>query len=325
MIVSETVDDTAQSLGFPARVGLVILGFTSVASLLGWVYGVARFDVLFRLVTVPGALVLLGLGLGPVRTRPALRRVIVVGTIAGLVGTIGYDVFRIPFIYGGGMLLLSPIESYGVLADGGAGSSGWTDFLGWSYHLSNGIGFAIAYVAMAERRHWGWGVLYAAALETGTILTPFADSYSLTGKWGVIAVAYAAHVPYGLALGWFGRYPDRTLRGLAEIGRWSVPALVAGSFVGLALWLEPGSGGGETELVVRDGRLVPEWTVTALGECVEIRNLDAEPYGLAAAINSPTLPANGSAEMCFADPGVHRVRTTGEVFAGGFVIVDPER
>ena len=46
---------------------------------------------------------------------------------------------------------------------------------------------------------------------------------------------------------------------------------------------------------------------------------------LGALDGAPSLPPGESATVCFAAPGVHRIRTTDTPYSGGFVIVDPER
>ena len=73
-------------------------------------------------------------------------------------GTIGYDLFRLPFV-ASGLRVLAPIDSYGVLLLDAHTSSPLSGFAGWVYHFSNGIGFGIAYAAVAlGRRRWYWAV-----------------------------------------------------------------------------------------------------------------------------------------------------------------------
>lgn len=320
----------------PARVGLFFLGFTSVASLLLWVYGLARFDVAFAMVTLPGTVALVVVAVAAVRTdRKDLRDIMAIGTVAGLIGTLGYDVFRIPFIYGGGFLVLSPIESYGVLAAGADTSSGFTDFLGWSYHVSNGVGFGIAYAAVAMRRHWGWGVVFALLLETGTVVTPFADSYQLSGKWFLIGVAYAAHVPYGLALGKACQHPERTRVLMSQLGRHTAPVALALTVAGLAVWLRPWSVDPDIQrgrevadgpsMIVQLGRVSPEFVVTRPGQCVTIHNSDQHERVLTLEKTDYPIEAQSSLQLCDTSEGVHRLKSDEGPFTGGFLIVDPER
>lgn len=318
------------------RAVIFLLGFTSVASLLGWVYGVGSFVDLFRFVTIPGSLLLIGVAVWATRNdvKP-VRDVMAIGTVAGLIGTLGYDVFRIPFVYGGGFLVLSPIESYGVLATGADTSSGWTDLVGWAYHVSNGVGFGIAYAAVAMRRHWAWGVLFAALLETGTVLTPFASSYQLGGKYFIIGVAYAAHVPFGLALGRLCQRPERTRELMSIIGKHTAPASLGLSLVGLVMWLQPWSLDPNIEagravsdgpsMVVRSGRVSPEFVALRIDECVTVRNDDDEALALTLQEVDHDLASRSTIDICPTGDGVFRLKSDAGPFAGAFLIVDPER
>lgn len=322
------------------RGALFVLGFTSVASLLGWVYGVSSFTVLFRVVTLPGSMVLVGVAIWATiwakgETGGGVRDMLAIGTVAGLIGTFGYDVFRIPFVYGGGFLVLSPIESYGVLATGAESSSGWTDMVGWTYHLSNGVGFGIAYAAIALRRHWAWGVLFAALLETGTVLTPFASSYQLEGKYFIIGVAYAAHVPFGLALGKLCQHPERTRELMAILGRHVAPISLGATIVGLALWLQPwaldsniSAGRAVADgpsLIVQQGLVSPEFVALERGECAVVRNADDVVRTVTLQETAIVLAPTSESDLCPTGDGVFRLKSDAGPFTGGFLIVDPER
>lgn len=318
-----------------ARVAVFLLGGTSVASLLAWVYGLGSFRGWFLAVSVPGQVLLAAIALWAVRRDDLeeLRVLLLAGFLGGLVGTLGYDLFRVPFVLGG-LRVLAPIDSYGVLAAGTAASSQWTGLLGWSYHVTNGIGFGLAYAMLAPRRHWGWGVVWAMVLETATVVSPFATQYALRTDAGFrlvpIAIAYAAHVPFGLAIGFAVQRPQRWADGVRPLGRFAVPGLVAAVLAGLVLWLQPWSSGlaaegravaaGPSALVV-DQRFEPEWLRMAPGDCATFDNRDDVTYDIEAGATTAVLDP-GATEVCFTEPGVHRVRTTDEPYAGGFVIVD---
>lgn len=329
--------DTAVVTRMPTwvRVVVFLLGGTSVASLLAWVYGLGAFQVWFLVISVPGQLALAAIALWAVRRDDLaeLRVLLVAGLLGGLVGTLGYDLFRVPFVLAG-LRVLAPIDSYGVLAAGAFESSQWTGLLGWTYHVTNGIGFGLAYAMLAPRRHWGWGVAWAMVLETATIVTPFATQYALRTDEGFkllpIAIAYAAHVPYGLAIGVAVQRPERWAEAVRPLGRAAVPGLLVAVLAGLTLWLQPWSGGvaaegraladGASALVI-DQRFEPEWLRVTPGECVTFDNRDPDPYEVEVGTTSAVLDP-GTTEVCFPEPGVHRVRTTDEPYAGGFVIVD---
>lgn len=313
------------------RLGIFLLGGTSVASLLAWVFDLGSFSAWFLAVSVPGQVALLALGIWLARRADLadLRTLLIAGLLGGLIGTIGYDLFRVPFVLGG-LRVLAPIDSYGVLALDAATSSTTTGFTGWSYHFANGLGFGLAYAAIAGKgRHWGFGLGWALMLETVTIVTPFASTYALSGKWVPITIAYAAHVPYGLALGWCVQHADRVADEVRTISRLTVPVLLVALFGALAVWHRPWSSQRPAELdgianpaaVVREQRFEPEWLRVAPDGCVLLRNLDDRAYELDRGTPA-TVGASSDTTVCFDEPGVHRVHTTDEPYAGGFVIVD---
>jgi len=239
-----------------------------------------------------------------------------------------YDIFRVPFMVLGGYRLLSPIDSYGVLLLGAESSSGLTSLAGWTYHFSNGIGFAVAYSALALRRHWLWGVAFAMLLECGTLVTPFAQDYNLSGNWPVIAIAFAAHVPYGLVLGFMLRDPSITHREMSRIYRHPGRAALGMTLAALATWLSPWSVHTPNGLMpsdnaaVQSGSMRPEFVRVNEGECFSLRNLDDVPHQVSQGLGMPVIPPGEAAEICIEGSGVIRLRITDGPYDGGFVIVE---
>ena len=294
----------------PVLRGIVaLLALMSVAPLLGWVFGLGRFAMWFRMVALPALLVvaLVAWRVSRPGTRhPDVRTAMVVGSIGGLVGTIGYDVFRLPFL-ALGFRLLAPIDSYGVLLLDAHSSSALSGFAGWAYHFSNGICFGIAFAMVALGRNWRWGVAWAMVLETASVVTPFADTYGLTGRWGLTAIAYGAHVPYGVALGWAASRGEALCGQLAEIGRRTPAVALAGLVAVLALWHQPlAPGRSDAATTVVRGHFSPAWVRVPVGGCIDIEDgADIQ-------------------HRCFDQAGVHRLQVDGRPYSGGFVIVDPE-
>lgn len=284
---------------------LAFLALLSVAPLLGWVYGFGRFAMWFRFVTLPALLVVALVAWKSARPggcHPDVRTAMVVGTIGGIVGSIGYDVFRLPFL-ALGYRLLAPIDSYGVLLLDAQSSSPLSGFAGWAYHFSNGICFGIAYALVALHRNWRWGLVWAMVLESASVVTPFADAYGLSGRWGIIGIAYAAHVPYGLAIGWAASRGEALCAQLSEIDRRAPAFAVVGLVAVLAVWHRPFSAGsGEAATSFVGSRFSPAWVRVPVGGCAAI---NGEP-------------------RCFEEEGVHRLKVDGRPYSGGFVIVDPE-
>ena len=85
------------------------------------------------------------------RDREFLRRIFL-GFWGGLIGTLGYDVFRIPFHYAG-MNVFSPIYAYGMWICGFEQATTVSDIVGFTYHLSNGITFGWIYSILLDRPH----------------------------------------------------------------------------------------------------------------------------------------------------------------------------
>jgi hypothetical protein len=73
--------------------------------------------------------------------------------------------------------------------------------------------------------------------------------------------------------------------------------------------------------VVRDQRFEPEWLRVEVGGCASVVNLDDAAYVLDRG-EPAALPASATTRVCFDEPGVHRVHTVDQPYAGGFVIVD---
>jgi hypothetical protein len=316
------------------RIALAILGGLAllfVAPLLAWTYQLGSFAEWFRYVTLPAAAILIVAAIiGRPSRLPNLRVALTSGLIGGLLGTIGYDVFRIPFA-ALGMRLFSPIESYGVLLLDASSSSGWTDLAGWAYHFSNGIALGIFYACVALDRHWGWAILWALILETATVVTPFADAYALRGKWGVITIAYAAHIPYGLGLGYVVSRGTSLSAALKEKFRNPVAATLVLLTLFLLIWHrpfleDPNDAAGRAiapgpSAQIVDGRFAPEWIRVTRG-CAILFNADKVTYRVITSLSVTDIRGDTTEVICFDGFGVERVPLSIEPYSGGFVIVD---
>lgn len=302
-----------------------VLALLNVAPLLAWTSDLGSFAAWFRYLTVPALLGVVAIAVVAQRT-PAferLRLVFVLGAVGGLIGTIGYDVFRIPFVLGGRQVL-APIESYGVLLLDAKASSPLTGFAGWTYHFANGICFGIAYAAVGLGRSKWWAVGWSLVLETATVVTGFAVYYNLTGKWDVIAIAYAAHVPYGLALGYLTERPREMRAKLDEIGRWAVPAMFAALLLFLVVWHRPTAPDAPSTTIVAEGTtFTPRWVRIPVDGCAPVINVGDEDLPLTGPVDDPVVGPEDPALACFDEKGIHRIRVDDEAWSGGFVIVDP--
>jgi hypothetical protein len=308
-----------------SRAAVALCGLLSVSSLLAWVYDLGSFSTWFVACSVPSTLALAAVG-WVVRDKAGyevLRLGMVAGATGGLVGTLGYDLFRVPFV-AAGYRLLAPIDSYGVLALNATHSSPVTGLAGWGYHFANGIGFGIAYGVVARGRHWGWAVLWAMVLETASVVTPFSSAYGLRGHWDVIALAYAAHLFYGIPLGLLVQRSTRwNARSPLPVAPWIQLTALA---VVLTLWHSPWRASSPptdprgAAVTVSGGRFHPAWVRAPASGCSVLINRDSVDYSLVGGFG--LLPARGRLALCHVPAGVHRVRLSNEPYSGGFLISD---
>ncbi|MFG2848165.1 hypothetical protein ACGF12_34105 [Kitasatospora sp. NPDC048296] len=316
------------------RVLCAFLGLLPVAPLLIWAYGLGPFRLWFWSVTVPSLALLTVITVATARS-PRYRRLhdsLVVGTFGGLVGTFGYDLFRVPFMLAG-VRLFAPIDSYGLLILGADSSSPRTGLLGWAFHYSNGIGFGITYAVIAGGKRWQWGLAWGMAIETISVASPVAGVYALRGA-ALLAIAYGGHLAYGALLGMLAADPDRTVRQLREVSPHTTAYALLAVLIALVVWQHPfltpaPVRAGEQvakgpSAVVLDGRFSPQWLRVPPHGCATLRDDDPVGYTLPAAVGAPRLEPGHTARVCFASPGnaVLRVRTSAQPYAGGFVIVD---
>jgi hypothetical protein len=327
---------TRRDAPWAARLALAVVACASVFSLLAWVYELGSFAVWGAFVSAPLVVLLVVVAgwLGRSGWWSGTRAAIVAGALGGFVGTLGYDFFRVPFIYLGGYRLLAPIESYGVLLLDAETSTPLTDFVGWSYHFANGIGFGVAYAVMMRGRDWRWAILWGLFLESAVVFSPFANTYGLVTdndvKWAPIAIAYAAHVPYGIAVGLAAQRSEAVTAEAVRALRYPVAATVVAVLVVLAVWHRPLLADGAVDrglavaagpsAIILDGEFEPTWLRVAVGGCATVENGDETTVALS---TGETLAAGARVELCGEEAGVSRVRVDEGEFSGGWLIVDP--
>lgn len=332
--VDERPRTTPSDAPVPALPALVAVGLaaTSVGALLAHVTGLAAMGTVFWLFSLPSLVALAVIGAkGPESWAP-LRRRIQLGAFGGVIGALGYDLFRAPFVVAG-FRLFAPIDSYGLLLSGSDLSSPLTGTLGWLFHLSNGATFGVMYAVAMARRHWGWGVLWGLVLETAMLVTPFRSRYGFTVALTPVVIAYVAHLAFGYPLGRMVQRFDFWSRELRDALRYPATVAIGVFAIAVVIWQRPWSSSealdearaataetGVPTVVIERSSFVPEWVRTSPGECIDVINetdLEAEtPFG--------RIAAEDTSRLCFEKEGAHRVRLPG-AFSGGFVYADPER
>ena len=319
--------------GVPLWAGLltIALAATSILSLLADLYGVMSMGQFFWTITVPSLIGLVIIGSLKSPTLTELQKRIRVGVFGGVIGTIGYDLIRIPFAVGGTRVFV-PIDTYGMLITRAHMSSSLTSTMGWLFHLSNGVTFGIMYAVVGARRSWLWGVLWGLTLETAVLITPFKDRYVLAGQAGVVAVAYAGHFLYGWPLGKFVQHLDNTDKELRETFRYPTPIVLGLSIFAILLWQQPWhesavraeagrlahEAGRPVLLVAVGDAFTPEFARVRPGECVLVVNHTDNEF----TTKFGDVAVQGQADFCFPKAGVSRVKLNTTPFSGGFVYVD---
>lgn len=124
---------------------------------------------------------------------------IVGGLWAGGFATLAYDVVRLPVALAG-IPVFKAISYFGTLITNQGAPTVASELAGWSYHLSNGIGFGLMYAVLLPRPRWWSAVLWGTVLEAAMLLTPYAEvfGYKLSSKF--IAITLGSHIIYGLVL-----------------------------------------------------------------------------------------------------------------------------
>jgi len=146
-----------------------------------------------------------------------LCRAVSIGLLGGLAAAVVYDLFRVPFVFAkewGIDSIVPPINLFKVFPRFGAMVLGEpieqlnyslsAQIIGWTYHFSNGATFGVMYLAMvgdAQRRHWGWAMLFALALELAMLFTPYPAVFNIPVTTGFVLVTIAAHALFGVGLG----------------------------------------------------------------------------------------------------------------------------
>jgi hypothetical protein len=216
---------------------IFLLAASSIWCMLAEMYRLCSMQFFTLWILIPATVVLYALaGWDRMRGDGTLWRGVMIGSLAGLLAAVAYDVFRLPFVFShawglsnlvpqmplfkvfprfGAMFLGQPIEQeHYSLA---------TQLIGWIYHFSNGVTFGVMYVALIgdpRRRSWWWGVAMAAGIEMALLISPYGRFFGIPVTMLFVAVTLSAHLIFGAVMGWFTRLADRRV----EIAAAFVPA-----------------------------------------------------------------------------------------------------
>jgi hypothetical protein len=121
------------------------------------------------------------------------------GLWAGAWATLAYDVVRVPIAWSG-IPVFKAISYFGTVITGQTTPTMVSEIVGWTYHLSNGMGFGLMYTALVPCPHWWSAVLWGLLLEGMMLVTPYAEVFGYKVSPGFLTITIGAHVVYGVVL-----------------------------------------------------------------------------------------------------------------------------
>lgn len=192
--------------------------------LLAKVHGFTEMHVTVPALVVPSAIALIVVMTRARHGRYArLSEAIAIGLFGGLLSTLAYDLTRLPF-HIVGYNVFATNSTYGLWVLDASHHSRITETAGWAYHFSNGLLFSVMYSLFGRGLHWIWAIVYAFALESIAVFSNFGQVFSLAGNYGMIGIAYLAHVSYALPIGLMVQRWDDVIDWMRE-KRWVVTGL----------------------------------------------------------------------------------------------------
>lgn len=319
---------------FSARFGLFLACLPSGSAVLTEVYGVMSLRDCFFFLAVPGYVVLIATWWFGRNAREAwvrnLADAVAIGAIGGFLGTVAYDVVRIPFVMSG-IRVYVPNSTYGLWIVDADQSTRLSETIGWFYHFANGTVFGIMYALYMRNRHWIFAVVWACLLETIALLSPYAIVYQLAGKPWIIAIAYFGHVAYGLPLGFMTQHWTATadyLRRMPPIGRIASGVILLSAFFGsLTLPRQiTEEGRAANTFVIEGGSVAPDWLRLRKAGTIVLKNTCGGPSTVV--LNGTELPPLAPCEqreVRIGEPGIAQLYARSANFRShsSFVLVDP--
>jgi hypothetical protein len=309
-----------------------LLCIPAVGALLAKMYGVASMQRTSIFVALPAGVALVAIWWWNSKTRERkIADALEIGVVGGMLGTIAYDIARLPFALAG-WRVFATISAFGIWLANAPASSRYTEVLGWSYHYVNGITFGIMYALFMANRHWAWAVLWGCLLETIALSSPFGPIFNLTGNYPAIAIAYFGHVGYGIPLGIVVEHWSKSIEIIATtppVLRWTIAAIVAAALVGpIASSEQQGRDLARTaDTFDVDGNLLnPGWLRIERGKQVVVRNHGTVPVSIEVKQShiDANLPIGASMPLKFEKPGIYQVFVKTDARShSSFVIVEP--
>jgi len=316
------------------RLVFTVANFGSISILLGHLYNFGSMARLFLIVGLPTAVLMFlawrrGVRLGDQEFRLNLGA----GLVGGVIGTLAYDLVRIPMHFFG-LNLLVPIRFYGVWITGANHATWVTDLAGLCYQFSNGITFGWMYSIVASRHHWLWAVAWALVLETIAMISAFGEVFAVRTTYDVLAVAFAAHVFYGVPVGLCCQNPKRALAWFTPFARAGGAWITGLALLWFAAWfctawqpLRSITDVNGLEVMIGPDALYPGVIDLGAGSDLILRNQTSARVNLihrgpGVLDEKFTLNATDHRALQFRSPGVHQLLTPDKPWRSIFITVN---
>lgn len=178
---------------------------TSIAALLLHAAHWIRMPYTISFATLPGLVTIVCIAIwAGLSDRKLMFNRIAVGTTAGTMGLLAYDLSRLLFqiLLPGHFSAFYSITAFGSLITGQRPTTYFAVVLGWAYHVSNGLTFAIIYSLLAGPIRWWYGLIMATILELGMLLVYPSMPLLRPSSFGVfVATSIGGHAAYGAVVG----------------------------------------------------------------------------------------------------------------------------
>lgn len=187
----------------PVRLLALLSALSSIAPLLlqwaGWV----RMPFTLSFVTLPGLVLLSSITVWSGRSdRVLLANRLLTGFAAGAAGLVVYDAMRLAVqeVLPVHFDAFYSMKVFGTLMTGLPPTSALGQAAGWSYHITNGLTFAVIYALVAGPARWPWGLAWGLLLEIAMIVV-YPAIYHPSSRTAFLAVSIAGHAAFGATLG----------------------------------------------------------------------------------------------------------------------------
>jgi hypothetical protein len=142
----------------------------------------------------------------PADKRPDVKRRVLIGLLAGLLATAGYDLIRLIVVSAFDVTFwpFDVFTRFGRLLVGDGKPSALTAVVGTLYHYANGVGFGVAYTVVFKRPGIATGLVWAAILEV-FMVSLYPGWLDLKALDEFLSISIIGHVTYGVVLGTVAR------------------------------------------------------------------------------------------------------------------------